>query len=96
MLEIACNTDRLVRLINDILDIERIESGKVSMVKQTCDANLMLQADAMRVMADKAGVTLSVSPYQPGCGSTQTGLFKPLLTCSATRLNFQARGLQFG
>jgi len=36
------NTDRLVRLINDILDIERIESGKVSMVKQTCDAaNLM-------------------------------------------------------
>jgi len=65
MLEIAVgNTDRLVRLINDILDIERIESGKVSMVKQTCDAaNLMLQAaDAMRVMADKAGVTLSVSP----------------------------------
>jgi len=39
MLEIAVgNTDRLVRLINDILDIERIESGKVSMVKQTCDA----------------------------------------------------------
>jgi len=89
-------TDRLVRLINDILDID-IESGKVSMVKQTCDAaNLILQsADAMRAMADKAGVTLSVSPYQPGCGSTQTGLFKPSLTCSATP-NFQARGLRSG
>jgi len=32
------NTDRLVRLINDILDIERIELGKVTMTKQTCDA----------------------------------------------------------
>jgi len=53
-----------VRLINDILDIERIESGRVTMAKQTCDAaNLMIQAaDAMRAMADKAGVTLSVSP----------------------------------
>jgi len=62
------------------------------MVKQTCDAaNLMLQAaDAMRVMADKAGVTYQFLPYQPGCGST--GLFKPLLTCSATRLNFSSEG----
>jgi len=76
MLEIAVSsTDRLVRLINDILDIERIELGKVTMTKQTCDANLIL-ADVMRAMADKAGVTLSVSPYQPGCGSTQTGLSK--------------------
>jgi len=64
------STER-VRLINDILDIERIESSKVTMVKQTCDAMMLQAADAMRVMADKAGVTLSVSPYQPGCGSTR-------------------------
>ncbi|WP_190533818.1 PAS domain S-box protein [Coleofasciculus sp. FACHB-542] len=65
MLEIAVsNTDRLVRLINDILDIERIESGQVAMENQICDAaTLMLQAsEVMRAMADKAGVTLSVSP----------------------------------
>jgi PAS domain S-box-containing protein len=65
MLDIAVNnTDRLIRLINDILDIERIESGKVTMTKQTCDAaTLMLQSvDEMRSMADKAEVTLSVSP----------------------------------
>jgi hypothetical protein len=65
MLEIAVsNTDRLVRLINDILDIERIESGQVAMEKHICDAaTLMLQAsEVMRAMADKAGVTLSVSP----------------------------------
>ncbi|MGK7872960.1 MAG: PAS domain S-box protein [Xenococcaceae cyanobacterium] len=65
MLDIAAkNADRLVRLINDILDIERIESGKVTMTKQVCDgANLMsASADVMGNMAQKAGVTLSVSP----------------------------------
>lgn len=65
MLEIAVsNTDRLVRLINDILDIERIESGEVAMEKHICDAaTLMLQAsEVMRAMADKAEVTLSVFP----------------------------------
>ena len=38
MVEIAVqNTDRLVRLINDILDIERIDSGTVDMHPQPCD-----------------------------------------------------------
>jgi PAS domain S-box-containing protein len=61
MLDIAVsNTDRLVRLINDILDIERMESGKATLALQPCDAgNLMAQAvDLIRPMAEKAGVTL--------------------------------------
>jgi signal transduction histidine kinase len=38
MVEIAVqNTDRLVRLINDILDIERIDSGQIDM-PVACDA----------------------------------------------------------
>jgi signal transduction histidine kinase len=38
MVEIAVqNTDRLVRLINDILDIERIDSGTIAMVVEPCD-----------------------------------------------------------
>ncbi len=64
LLEIAVDsTERLVRLINDILDIERMESGKVQMVKQACNAaDLMtLAIDVMQTMADKAGVTLSGS-----------------------------------
>ena len=64
MLEIAsANSDRLVRLINDILDIERIESGQAVLQTQPCDAgDLVTQAaDAMRSMAEQAGVRLSVS-----------------------------------
>jgi len=93
LLEIAVDSTERLRLVH-YFDIERIESSKVTMVKQTCDAaNLMLQAaDAMRVMADKAGVALSVSPYQPGCGST--GLFNTNLLSNA--IKFSSRGLQFG
>ena len=64
LLKIAADsTDRLVRLINDILDVERIESGKVKMAKQSCNiAEIMTQAaNTMQAMADKAGVKLSVS-----------------------------------
>lgn len=64
MLEIAVNnTDRLVRLINDILDLERIESGKVELLKQTCNvADLMTAAaEVMQTMAERAGVTFAVS-----------------------------------
>jgi PAS domain S-box-containing protein len=58
------STERLVRLVNDILDIERIKSGKVTMVKQVSDAaELMAEAiDVMQVMAQHYGVNLSVSP----------------------------------
>ena len=40
MVDIAvANTDRLVRLINDILDIERIESGAIAMDPRACDGS---------------------------------------------------------
>lgn len=61
MLDIAVsNTDRLVRLINDILDIERMESGNATLVLQPCDAGLLMSqaVDLIRPMAEKAGVTL--------------------------------------
>jgi signal transduction histidine kinase len=65
MLEIASsNTNRLVRLLNDILDVERIKFGKVPMDKTLCHASdLMLQSvDGMRAAAEKAGIRLSVVP----------------------------------
>lgn len=54
------STERLVRLVNNVLDLQRIESGKVVMNRQACDAaNLMTQAaEAMQAMAQQHGVTL--------------------------------------
>jgi two-component system, OmpR family, sensor histidine kinase VicK len=65
MLEIADeNTDRLVRLVNNVLDLQRIESGEVTMERQICNAaDLMIQAtEAMQAMAQHQGITLSTQP----------------------------------
>ena len=67
MLQIAVtNTDRLVRLINDILDLERIDSGKVELARSDVDAGaLMTQAvDGVQSMADGAGVRLVIQPVR--------------------------------
>lgn len=64
MLEIALSsTDRLVRLVNDILDLERIESGIDMRFTENCDIpDLMIQAtEIVQTMAQEAQVMLSVS-----------------------------------
>ncbi|BAY37007.1 two-component hybrid sensor and regulator [Nostoc sp. NIES-2111] len=64
LLQIATDsTERLVRLINDILDIERIESGRVKMERETCDLTDLIESavSIMQPLANKAGVKLSIS-----------------------------------
>ena len=63
LLEIALNnSNRLVRLINDILDLERIKSGKVTMFKENYDATeIMIDAvEIVQSIADKAQIQLTV------------------------------------
>ncbi len=64
MLEIAVNnTDRLIRLLNDILDIEKLESGAIHMNRTTCDAGDLIRrsAEVMKSMADEHNITIRVS-----------------------------------
>jgi len=61
MVEIAVkNTDRLVRLINDILDIERIESGQIDMHPVSCDGSELIEqaAEALTSVAAAADITV--------------------------------------
>jgi two-component system, OmpR family, sensor histidine kinase VicK len=65
MLEIADeNTERLVRLVNNVLDLQRIEAGEVTMEKHACNAtDLMVQAaEAMQPMAQHHEVKFSTRP----------------------------------
>lgn len=44
MLEIAVeSTDRLIRLINDILDLERLSSGNIPLALQECEAQTLIE-----------------------------------------------------
>jgi PAS domain S-box-containing protein len=54
------NTERLMRLVNDILDLERMKSGRISVQKVKCNAAdiLIHSVEAMQFMAEKEGVIL--------------------------------------
>lgn len=64
LLQIATDSiERLVRLINDILDIERIKPGKVKIEKENCNVSDLVEkaVNVMQPLAHKATVMLSVS-----------------------------------
>jgi PAS domain S-box-containing protein len=65
MIEIALiDTNRLVNLVNDILDLERLESGRAVLEKTVCHAaDLMRQAaDGMQAIAAQQTITLEIAP----------------------------------
>ncbi|NJO40001.1 MAG: GAF domain-containing protein, partial [Cyanobacteria bacterium RU_5_0] len=95
MLEIAfSNTNRLVRLISDILDIERIKFGKVTMEKKICNAaDLMQQSvDVMRAMAEKAGITLSVTPVTANLWADPDRIIQTLTNLLNNAIKFSPPG----
>ncbi|MFM7426828.1 MAG: ATP-binding protein [Elainella sp.] len=61
MVQVAAEqTDRLVRLINDLLDFQRLESGKLELRMQTCDAATLLNQalETLRPCAGQHQITL--------------------------------------
>ena len=61
MLEVADeNTDRLVRLVNNVLDLQRIDSGEVTMDTYACDTAKLLDqaAEAMQTLAQQHKIDL--------------------------------------
>jgi PAS domain S-box-containing protein len=69
MIEIAAiDTERLVRLVNDMLDLEKLEMGKISLAREWCNvADLVRRSlQSMESFAQEVGVRLemNVSPVQ--------------------------------
>jgi 5'(3')-deoxyribonucleotidase len=95
LLQIASDsTDRLVRLINDILDLERIESGKVSLVKRTWNiADLITEAvDGMQAIADKAGITLTVVTIEVEVLVDRDRIIQTLTNLLSNAIKFSPKG----
>lgn len=58
------NAERLIRLVNDILDLERMKAGKLTLQKGACNVTVLLNhaRELLQAVADQAGVTLVVEP----------------------------------
>ena len=95
MLDIAvANSDRLVRLINDILDIERMESGRIAMQKRAVDVGeLMINAtDTMRAMAERAGIALEVRPLSAVMQADADRMIQTFTNILSNAIKFSDKG----
>ncbi|MEM7793311.1 MAG: PAS domain S-box protein [Cyanobacteria bacterium P01_C01_bin.118] len=95
LLEIALNnTERLTRLINDVLDLERIESGRIKMIKVRCQVVHLLQqaAQAMMSMAQTQGVTLRVVPTDACIYADPDHVAQTLTNLLSNAIKFSPRG----
>jgi PAS domain S-box-containing protein len=91
MIEIAVeNTDRLVRLINDILDIERIGSGKIDMHRQPGDAADLIAAAAegLQSLAAEAQVTLRANAASAPVFADRDRILQTLTNLISNALKF--------
>ncbi|MBN3877393.1 MAG: PAS domain S-box protein [Nostoc sp. JL23] len=65
MIEIAAiDSDRLVRLVNDILDLERLESDRAVLEKTTCNASDLIQqaVAVVQAIANQQNITFNIHP----------------------------------
>ena len=61
MVEIAVqNTDRLVRLVNDLLDLERIDGGSIALRSERCDCVDVIDRAVEALLATAAGAQVSI------------------------------------
>jgi len=91
MVDIALvSSDRLRRLINEILDIERIESGMLSMELGTHSCRSLIESavSQVQILAEEAGVRVSV-------GSTEGQVYADADRVVQTLLNLLSNAIKF-
>ncbi|PSB60941.1 hypothetical protein C7B61_16695, partial [filamentous cyanobacterium CCP1] len=95
MLQIATNnSDRLVNLVNNILNLERLKSGKVQLVREQCQvADLMHQAiDSVQPIADQAEITLSCIPLFTTLWAAPDAIIQTLINLLSNAIKFSSAG----
>jgi len=91
MIEIALiDTNRLVNLVNDILDLERLESGRATLEKTHCEAaELMQQAvDGMQAIATQHQIRLTIAPTQATAWAAADAIIQTLTNLLSNAIKF--------
>ncbi|MEG5055553.1 MULTISPECIES: PAS domain S-box protein [unclassified Microcoleus] len=91
MIEIALlDTNRLVNLVNDILDLERLDSGRAILEKTVCKAaDLMQQAvDSTQAIAIQQQISLIVTPTDAEVWATGDAIVQTLTNLLSNAIKF--------
>jgi len=95
LLQIAVtNTERLVRLVNDILDLDRMEAGRLSIEKRPCDAGELIRyaVETMRAMAEQAQVRLVPQPLAIRVQADPDRIIQTLTNLLSNAIKFSPAG----
>ena len=88
------NTIRLIGLINDILDIEKLESGKMDMVFQDVELNSVLDRsfESVKTFADNNGVVLEMVPSSVRVNADGDRLVQVIVNLMSNACKFSPKG----
>jgi PAS domain S-box-containing protein len=95
MLDIAvANTDRLVHLVNDILDLERISSGKAELHSTMCSADDLLRraAELEGARAAKARIDFTFDARNVGVWADPDRILQTLTNLISNAIKFSPAG----
>jgi PAS domain S-box-containing protein len=95
MLEIAkTDTERLVRLVNDILDLERLESGKVTLHRQWCNAATLMHRSIKTLypLANESQITLSLQALNTLIWADPDRIIQTLVNLLSNAVKFSPPG----
>jgi signal transduction histidine kinase len=95
MLDIAIgNTDRLVRLVNDILDLERISSGKAELHYTMCNMDDLLRGAVALQQHDaaRAAIRLSVDAHDVTVWADPDRIMQTITNLISNAIKFSPTG----
>ncbi|WP_293291131.1 PAS domain S-box protein [Microcoleus sp. PH2017_24_DOB_U_A] len=95
MIEIALlDTNRLVNLVNDILDLERLESGRAFLDKTLCKAADLMQqvVDALQAIANQHQISLIIIPTDAEVWAAADAILQTLTNLLSNALKFSPVG----
>ena len=88
------NADRLLDLVNDLLDLERVGSGQLSIDKRDCPLATAIEraAETIRPIAGDAGVSLKIEPTSVTFHADPDRLTQVMINLLANAVRFSPRG----
>jgi PAS domain S-box-containing protein len=88
------NSDRLSRLVDDILDLQRIESGRLTMDRRPNDVAALMKesAESVRLVADSEDVTIALSPCEAWITADRERIVQAFVNLLGNAIKFSPRG----